>query len=530
MRTIVLIDLPANTKIPRCVVGNQGSAVNIPQGKIRGPLGHPSSILGQLELCEFAPHLVVYSRDPVPNVALSIEQWGYGWRCGRDLENQWMHVALKEGRLKTLVWKHIDGDLVTTSVFGDVDACEHLALSHLGDLILAEGADLWICRDRTRPISRLRDAGRPLFDASLPVWHSSPVGGVTTLKPRGGKLWVSTSAAFASCFAARPYSNLGYFQGVDRVAKNSPTVYLVVPAGGEALLNDPCNLYQTHVSSLEVRQAGVSGYEMVIYNEAKVELSKVFGSCREALDHYEVELLTLADSGPPDAKLEILCMPYRQALEALLQLPLQVALRLRCKRWAIATFIVARRIESITTLTIRQLRAIIERWWLPLVGEECGLAERGYHSIEHLVETALIAAHIARQEGANPILAALAGLLHDSARIGDEEGTDHAERAVLVLERLFGRTAPLLFSREDLVRLRSSITDHASGQTTVDPNIGACWDADRLRLAWERGVDAKFFSTQAGLKMAESNQVEVSAHLNNEYQLSDKLMQTYADW
>jgi hypothetical protein len=37
-------------------------------------------------------------------------------------------------------------------------------------------------------------------------------------------------------------------------------------------------------------------------------------------------------------------------------------------------------------------------------------------------------------------------------------------------------------------------------------------------LAWERGVDPKFFSTQAGLKMARSNQAEVAVSLRNEYE------------
>jgi hypothetical protein len=248
-----------------------------------------------------------------------------------------------------------------------------------------------------------------------------------------------------------------------------------------------------------------------------VEVTVSYSSCWEALRFFGVDVLTLSNSPKPDPRLEALCTPYRHALESFLSMPLDVALRLSCKRWAIAFWLTARRLDSTSLCHKVQLREILERWWLPAISTECTLPERGYHSIDHLVQTALAAAYIARREGANPILAALAGLLHDSARNGDEDGAGHAGRAISLLQRSFGSALSSLFSPDDLRKLRVSIARHASGRSTNDPNIGACWDADRLRLAWERGADSGYFSTSTGWELACSPPQDVLTKFEAEF-------------
>src|SRR5262245_40615681 len=89
-----------------------------------------------------------------------------------------------------------------------------------------------------------------------------------------------------------------------------------------------------------------------------------------------------------------------------------------------------------------------------------------------------------------------------SGRNGDEQDIGHAVRSLALADDVVGRELLYLFAPDDVECIRMAISHHASGKRSNDPIIGACWDADRLRLAWERGVEKRFFSTQAGLAFA----------------------------
>lgn len=59
-----------------------------------------------------------------------------------------------------------------------------------------------------------------------------------------------------------------------------------------------------------------------------------------------------------------------------------------------------------------------------------------------------------------------------------------------------------LVSEERLETLVSAIERHGAGETSEDPTVGACWDADWLNL-WRVGVrpDPVLLSTAAGVEL-----------------------------
>lgn len=92
------------------------------------------------------------------------------------------------------------------------------------------------------------------------------------------------------------------------------------------------------------------------------------------------------------------------------------------------------------------------------------------------------------------------GVFHDAAR--HSEGTDarHGHRAVGLVDQYRSR---LGLTDTQLKLLQWACEHHASGQTTDDPTVGACWDADRLDLP-RVGIQpqAKYLSTAAGRAQA----------------------------
>jgi hypothetical protein len=84
-------------------------------------------------------------------------------------------------------------------------------------------------------------------------------------------------------------------------------------------------------------------------------------------------------------------------------------------------------------------------------------------------------------EDLDPALILLFGLLHDSCRENEFDDPYHGHRAAQLLERL-DRERIVRLSPERASTLMHALSEHDAGYTSEDPNVGACWDADRLQL------------------------------------------------
>ncbi len=119
------------------------------------------------------------------------------------------------------------------------------------------------------------------------------------------------------------------------------------------------------------------------------------------------------------------------------------------------------------------------------------------HGEQHWQRVAAHALYLAEQTaGADPLVAALFGVFHDSMRVNDGIDPGHGRRGGRLALQLNGSLG-LDARRLDL--LVEACADHTKGKTSTDPTIGACWDADRLdlvRLGFR--LDARKISTDAG--------------------------------
>ncbi|MBI5581427.1 MAG: HD domain-containing protein [Deltaproteobacteria bacterium] len=126
------------------------------------------------------------------------------------------------------------------------------------------------------------------------------------------------------------------------------------------------------------------------------------------------------------------------------------------------------------------------------------------HGPRHWQRVEAFGLRIAESSGADLTVVRLFALLHDSCRQSDGHDIDHGPRAAEMLDRI----VPSVFAldRDRFELLKQAIRLHTSGQTTGEPTIGTCWDADRLDIG-RAGItpSADYMSTAAGKEIAALN-------------------------
>lgn len=103
------------------------------------------------------------------------------------------------------------------------------------------------------------------------------------------------------------------------------------------------------------------------------------------------------------------------------------------------------------------------------------------HGEEHWRCVAASGLALAAETGADATVVFFFGLLHDTRRENDAVDPDHGPRAAAFARELHAEGAlPLNDAQLDL--LCAAIERHTRGETSDEPTVGTCWDADRLHL------------------------------------------------
>ena len=124
----------------------------------------------------------------------------------------------------------------------------------------------------------------------------------------------------------------------------------------------------------------------------------------------------------------------------------------------------------------------------------------GTHGLSHWARVLENGLRVADVNGADRDIVTLFALFHDSRRVNEYRDHGHGQRGGELARSLRGRLLDLDDARFDL--LFEACRLHTDGQTTDDPTVGACWDADRLDLG-RVGIQAKahLLSTEAAREL-----------------------------
>ena len=148
------------------------------------------------------------------------------------------------------------------------------------------------------------------------------------------------------------------------------------------------------------------------------------------------------------------------------------------------------------------------------------------HGEDHPKRVAVAGARLCEETpGADRMVVLLFALLHDAARLRDFVDEHHPYRGSLLARDLL--EGGDLVSEGRLKTLRYAIEHHTSGETSEDPTVGVCWDADRLNL-WRVGVRPRpeFLSTQAA---GSPGMIEWGRELQHEHFRWEEVMEAYDD-
>ena len=138
---------------------------------------------------------------------------------------------------------------------------------------------------------------------------------------------------------------------------------------------------------------------------------------------------------------------------------------------------------------------------LPQIQQVTNQSRYGYHGLSHTIQVAMFAIDIACNLGQDPLPVMLAAGLHDCARTDDAWCEKHGPLAVPIGRAFLAKNYPEL-SKSYVDGILYAVENHTIGRIAPD-NISAClWDADRIRLSWERGYRAEFFNTERGHEIA----------------------------
>ncbi len=131
------------------------------------------------------------------------------------------------------------------------------------------------------------------------------------------------------------------------------------------------------------------------------------------------------------------------------------------------------------------------------------LARSELHGEDHWRRVAVAGSRIAdRTLGVDRLVVLLFAILHDAGRLRDFFDEHHAYRGARLARELL--EDGVVVSEGQLETLLFAVERHDAGETTEDPTVAACWDADRLDL-WRLGVrpDPRLLSTEAAWELVE---------------------------
>ncbi len=151
---------------------------------------------------------------------------------------------------------------------------------------------------------------------------------------------------------------------------------------------------------------------------------------------------------------------------------------------------------------------------LPEVEKLATQKHEGYHGLHtHTDAVVFRAIDYALELGENPMPVIFAAACHDMARTHDFYDEMHGENAVPLAKKVMAKF-PGKLTDEEQFSVCYAIENHTLGTQTNDYVSACLWDADRTRLAWERGYHECFFHTPYAKKKASGDPMKYIAWQN----------------
>ena len=384
----------------------------------------------------------------------------------------------------------------------------------------ADESTLWRLRDcmnaralggeRCGEIARY---GPPFPKSGVAIFFHGTSSPLTTICKKRDRLWVSPSRAFAVCFAVNEIQSGQWMQGVD-ILLETPRVIVFVPdsESRQRLRGQPIYLHELRAQADQVEPAGnCARYEFRLDNALSHECIQSWPNAEAAFLELGV-LVEIPDSHERtahainDCRLENILELHRpRCIEVIGATPQEILLYPSLRRSA--TSWIGDEAELPITeqpwFNATNLLRLLRRVLLPEAADRLAFANTQGHGANHAWLVSHLALLIAIENNQPPIAPTVAAIFHDCARISDDEDVTHAQLGSEKTRTALMGYAGAFFQDSAINNICAAIAEHSIVGTPCNTISSVLRDADRLSLAWERGVNPKYFHTKVGLAFAQ---------------------------
>jgi HD superfamily phosphohydrolase YqeK len=481
-----------------------------------------------------------------PTITNTFTKFPSGFRSGRDLRETWLEVAIKEGIIteaitfypnqddKTQLFRSdvIEGEFQSKNPITTADL-ENFIESTSGkhsSLILEINVEQFDFKEINSLIQnlefdhqleyQLKDCWNQFSKKKISFinhrfsdfnlvnsrigeyWHGSPIKGIKDFNSQNKKTWFSPSPVFAGVFGIQPDNQKGHIHGIEECFSKEPEHYLYLGTDYKILMKKSFSLYKTKILNNNIILEGnISNYEYTTKECIEVIDAIEYKSFYEFCDENNILLI---DNKTSNFELNSILKKFKMEEDFFhhWELELKDALKIKALYPQFYFWLLSRKIlhwnEVEPQLSNGFLGRFIHREIGALLGRKLTIPEFGYHGIEHFVQTAAYAFALSIEESVNPIAPLIAGGLHDCGRTLNSNYSSHASKGVINATNLLNSRLNFWVLNDEIEKILDAIKNHSTqlkGENTIE---SICWDSDRLRLAWERGYNPKYFSTKSG--------------------------------
>lgn len=150
---------------------------------------------------------------------------------------------------------------------------------------------------------------------------------------------------------------------------------------------------------------------------------------------------------------------------------------------------------------------------LPVVSRRAIQPKYGYHGLyTHTSAVVFRGIDYALSVQENPTPVVLACAFHDMARTNDGPDIRHGENAIPIIKSILHDYLPV--SPLEAKMIINAVKNHPFGMVAPDYVSACLYDADRTRLAWECGYEARFFTTDRAKSIASDDATKYVKFMN----------------
>ena len=337
-----------------------------------------------------------------------------------------------------------------------------------------------------------------LSEQVITTFHCSPTKNLTLLSSPSDVVHVSPSLSFAACYALSPDSKKGWIQGIDQITDKQETVYLIPPIDFQMGSFDGASMYAILTKGLKfLGKMNCCNHDFTIKAPLQVAHEQNIQDLNKYFYDHKVNLVT------HNVIIDMSCMGVSKKKQKdfsdWMSISWDALILLKSTPFYLMLFSELRTEKPcIDFFPLVFWQRLASRCLYPLIPYElCNIEDDGYHGLSHGLDVGLKCVIYGTALGIPTTTLFLSALCHDLIKQDKEDSLRSSEILFNLLNTVWSD-----YSSVGNNAAIEAINEHSRITPTKNILSMVLRDADRARLAWERGFEALYFTTDIGTEIA----------------------------